>query len=310
MLGKIWEEVFRFGKDFIYQELEQEVFHHKRWETAKIQKSIVKARIPVPSSNSIAGKQMRFVAGILIIGKAFQKSIFQPLYLGKDSHGFLDTLVKFSGDAELHVRSVLLKALDDAQPNLVTEHAKSVADKIMDDIGGFIPMDRLQKCEAEIKRICHYAVKGWKPFQTMKEALLAEYYYYEEDAEMWDNLRIPEPLQSQQSANVKGNNAGPSSNEGRSQAQGSSLITGKALKPKVEEVYEIWPAIFAGTTLLHSGAFMTKHQLKAAELEIEMEEFKQKAATKEHSNAPLATQRRRRGSEVPFPLGNGRNPGG
>jgi hypothetical protein len=303
--------VFRFGKDFIYQELEQEVFHQERWENAKIQEIIVDAGIPVPSSNSIAGKQMRFVAGIMIIGKALQKYLFQPLYLDDDSKGLLDILDELSDDAEVHVRSVLLKALDDAQPDLVTEHARSVAANIMNGIGGFVPVNKLQKCEAEIMRICDYAVKGWKPFQTIEESPVAEYIYCEEEVKMWYNLRIPEPVQSPQSANAEGNNAGPSSNEGRSQAQGSSLMASKALKPKLEEVYEIWPAITAGSTPLYPGAIVTKPQLKDAEAEIEMEQSKQRAAKKkEQSNVPLATQRRRRGSEVPFPLGNGRNPGG
>ncbi|GAA3332244.1 hypothetical protein GCM10020331_091690 [Ectobacillus funiculus] len=76
-----------------------------------------KQRVPLPASNSLAAKQMRVVAGLIIFGEALAEHIFRPTHI---THGReLDEVLAHLGTQnplqEMYVRSALLKVLPDRQ---------------------------------------------------------------------------------------------------------------------------------------------------------------------------------------------------
>lgn len=235
--------------------------------------------------------------GLVVLGKALQKHIFQPLYLGPistESTSFLQSLRQQDPEHEIYVRSVLLKAHPDLQKRSGEVRATNAVQEVMGALKMLVPTEKFQKCQAEVQRISEEAVDKWLSLQRVEKQIVADFNFDIEGPERGLMLDLPGIAQAQRNARAKVS----ATASGMKNGQGTQK-SGKELKSDSDdsddlERYEVWPEFRADDVLLLKGLFVSEKQITPATDEI-MEEITE--GIKRERRASKNKQKGRQGSE-------------
>jgi hypothetical protein len=69
----ITESAFEVARNLFFEELERKISSQENEQKEKSQHSIAETLIPLPASNSLAAKQIRFAAGLAVLESTLQR---------------------------------------------------------------------------------------------------------------------------------------------------------------------------------------------------------------------------------------------
>ncbi|KEY67600.1 hypothetical protein S7711_08273 [Stachybotrys chartarum IBT 7711] len=271
-LNSIKAAALQFAKDFLFQDLDPSFFHE--WEALRQHLDSKGHLIPLPASNSLVAKQMRMAVGLAVLGKALQEHIFQPLYLGHssvESTSFLQSLRQKDDSHEIYVRSILLKAHPELQKRCGEVRATYAVQEVMRVLEEVVPTDKLQECQAEVRRISADALQTWLPLQRIKEQIVADFNFDIEGPQRGHMLELPGIAQAQKhpKAKVSATASGMKNGKG-TQKQGKDEESDSDDSDDLE-TYEVWPAFLADEVPFLLGLFLVEKQTAPAAEEIKRE---------------------------------------
>ncbi|KID95708.1 hypothetical protein MAJ_08354, partial [Metarhizium majus ARSEF 297] len=255
--------------------------------------------IPLPSSNSLAARQMRVAVGLSVLGEIFSRYIFRPTYIttGDEIDDVLISLRAESPLQEAYIRAVLLKVPVLSKRRLTggESHTRKVAMSMLDVVGALIPAEQRGNFQSDFMQLYAKAAANWVPVQQMQEAVHVTFHY--DLPEDW------KPLPIETENNRTSTDTASSKSIGRDRQR-------KILSPTQQQKHEsivgiVWLCFLAmnlpegdssyeeSFQLIHPGYVLTKAQVEDAE----QEEFSRRAARK-HSRRSVpesvVTQRARR----------------
>ncbi|KAH0421789.1 hypothetical protein CcaCcLH18_13226 [Colletotrichum camelliae] len=117
MLASSFQDALALFKEFLGHDIGRaQLQDMKSWDRVRDHAAIQRA-IPIPASNSVNGKKMRAVAGLIICGRALAIHVFRPTYLsmGSDVEELLRALAMAKPSQEMFVRAVLHEVFPEQQ---------------------------------------------------------------------------------------------------------------------------------------------------------------------------------------------------
>lgn len=250
--------------------------------------------LPLPPSNTSAAKQMRVVAGLMMLAKALVTHIFKSTYMTK-SHEFdkvLSLIAQQHPLQESFVRAALLRALPDTQKKVQEESVDKVVQEVSKAVGPWLQNE--QAFVAGLRQVCDRASITWALLQRVEERIWPDV-----------NFQLPEdwlPLPISRHAPIR-----PSSqNNQRSVLPSGGNDSSTLVSSDVVGV--VWPAFFAHDLqepesvdtppldLLFHGYVLTRTQIKPAE--DETSESSQRLARRSMRRAAEVAPRKRKDSGV------------
>jgi hypothetical protein len=302
---------------------------HSRWKELRVQVSS-KQRVPLPASNSLAAKQMRVVAGLIIFGEALAEHIFRPAHI---THGGeLDEVLGHLGTQnplqEMYVRSSLLKVLPDRQEKNRAAAVKSVATHVSGVLSILVPSSRQGEFESGLKQVSGQICRGWSKVQQLEERVRPSFSFdFYED---WQPLPPPSAQTPTKSSSSPSAQSSTQQKGKRQNQQQSTTLPGLLTAEEFKEV--AWPAFLAinpeqpreegeeeeegaisSWELIHQGYVLTKVQAKEAGQERDAEEEISRRArktTRQNGSNPRRPQGKRRDSDINLPFRSPGNSGG
>ncbi|KAJ5011813.1 hypothetical protein K4K57_005128 [Colletotrichum sp. SAR 10_99] len=113
MLASSFKDALALFKEFLGHDIGRaQLQDTKSWDRVRDHVAIERA-IPIPASNSVNGKKMRAVAGLIICARALAVHVFRPTYLsmGSDVEELLRALATVKHSQEMFVRAMLHEQL-------------------------------------------------------------------------------------------------------------------------------------------------------------------------------------------------------
>jgi hypothetical protein len=320
-LVEIFDEACRIAKDFFYQELDEASFSPDSW--AEAEKLKAKTFLPLPRSNSLMAKKMRFATGLKILGEALSTHVLQAVYITDVDNKFcdaLETLSEHSPEQEAHARAVILHLAHDQHwqrgcgEARVIAAARETANKIL----RIVPVDKREDFVAQLKSFCGMVLMRWLPLQRLRQHVTVD---VDADAgEDWQLLPFPGPeitsVQPQKGSSSKGGGGGgngngkntSSSDQKQQQQQQQSKVQSIRLGED-DEVYEIWPAFKHDTSYLCQGYILTEELPKrAVQEEEELRRSERKLSRRSNSDATNGQSRSAKNMAF-LSSGNGKSSG-
>lgn len=138
---------------------------------------------------------MRMVAALAILSRALESYIFQPLYISQGNDPLTELLAEVNEEdpaQEMHVRAVLLNILPDRQKENGEARVKKAMGKVFGALRYFVPADKRDSFEPELRKVCREALQVWQPLQRLQERVVADSVLVE--PEEWSILRLPTSL--------------------------------------------------------------------------------------------------------------------
>jgi hypothetical protein len=269
-LSTIAEEADRWAIEFLFQDLEPNVFISAAWEEFKGDLSDDFDDL-WPASNSIPAKQVRYALGLQVLGSTIEKLILQSLYIGVSANEcalFLSNFGKTKGKAghEWHIRSAIRNADPDLQTRNGQKRANTAAEKIVESLELLVPREKHDAFGEEVLRICNLALHAWQPLQGIREQTTVNFNWAPDDNEMWKVQRLPTSVAAQQSTN-----RGPPIMSGTGDVQKIRPLHQTATETRDTDPIEIWPVIKAGDSLVNHGIYLGRDQLHGAQKEANAE---------------------------------------
>ncbi|KAH7316766.1 hypothetical protein B0I35DRAFT_262843 [Stachybotrys elegans] len=278
-LKTLVETATQFARTFLFHDLEPEVFYSNQWQGLKSHDIMGGWDTHLPATNSLLAKQMRFAAGLNVLGSMLHKYIFQTIYLDGNGNNqvneFLSVLCTEDGDHEQYVRSVLFNALPDRQDEAGVERAYGAALEVMDAISVLVPLGKREDCRKQLGTLCKDALQRWVPFQRLQDRVSSSLDCENEDGAQWRVLQMPPTMQPKEPAKGSDNQKGNAKSSGKGQQQKKSAESSAEAN---RFTCAVWPKFCFDGDMVQAGLALTEDQMRAAEEEAKEEMVKRRTS--------------------------------
>ncbi|CAG9956024.1 unnamed protein product [Clonostachys rosea f. rosea IK726] len=311
-LERIFNIAYDLAARFLFQDIDMTNVTSMDWSRMR-EAVLYSSSLPLPMSNTVPAKHMRFAVGLSVLAYWLTKHVFQPIYISEDQDETARLLTKIENrDQEVHVRSVLLQIQDKACGQT---RANKAAQEVLKSIKPFVPSLLFGQCEEEIEKVCTQALDVWSSVQHLTELVVANFKPTMAPTE--EGLDLPEPpskTQATREASRKGdgpNKGGPSQpKSGGTQNQTRASPDSSAPSSSEEAVYHIWPEFSTSEETIYPSQFLTWVQVRPAMNEFRREETKRKetrTSNRRNSDASSTMHMgKKNGTNPPFlTAGNG-----
>ncbi|CAH0047836.1 unnamed protein product [Clonostachys solani] len=310
-LERIFNLAYGLAARFLFQDIDMTDVTSNDWSRMR-EAVLYSSSLPLPMSNTVPAKHMRFAVGLSVLAYALTKHVFQPIYISEDQDEAARLLTKIENrDQEVHVRSVLLQIQD---KKCGQSRAKKAAQEVLKSIRPLVPPLLFGECERETEKVCIDALDVWSSVQHLTELVIANFKPTMTPTEEGLNLpESPSKTQAAREASRKGdglNKGGPSKTKSPG-IQNQTRASPDSPAPSSEEaVYHIWPEFSTSEETIYPSQFLTWVQVRPAMNEFRREETKRKetrTSNRRNSDASSTTHMgKKNGTNPPFlTAGNG-----
>ncbi|CAG9983940.1 unnamed protein product [Clonostachys byssicola] len=311
-LERIFNLAYDLAAKFLFQDIDMSNVTSNDW--SRMRESVLySSSLPLPMSNTVPAKHMRFAVGLSVLAYWLTKHVFQPIYISEDQDEAARLLTKIENqDQEVHVRSVLLQIQD---KGCGQTRASKAAQEVLKSIRPLIPPPLFAECEREIEKVCSEALDVWGSVQHLTELVVANFKPTMAPTE--EGLSLPESPSKTQ-ATREGSNKGDGPNKGGTSKPKSGGIQNQARASpdsaapfsSEEAVYHIWPEFSTSEETIYPSQFLTWVQVRPAMNEFRREETKRKetrSSNRRNSDASSTMHMaKKNGTNPPFlTAGNG-----
>ncbi|KAL4878329.1 hypothetical protein BJY04DRAFT_221266 [Aspergillus karnatakaensis] len=175
------------------------------WEALRNCSLALQHRVPLPSSNSLAAKQMRLAVILAILAREIDKYIFQPTYIaGEDcpSRPLLANLAANNTEKEAFCRSILFSLDDESQSKSCQWRVWRTVNNVSSYICPLLSDKQTSQFCQSLEKIVWRAVEIWHPIQHARRKYESSFEPAESDDE-WAAFVFPGPESVQLPSNVK-----------------------------------------------------------------------------------------------------------
>ena len=265
---------YRLIKTHFYVDLEEAALANQEcWANLSIRAlNIFKKNLPLPTSNSVAAKQMRLVAILTILAYKLEQAIFQPSYLLSERDELsklISGLIHEDHSRDSHLQAVLLSVDPVRQKELGRERIEHVVKCIIGYIKPLLSGERQKSFNSKLKTVCNKICEQWMSLQELKERIVAFRDPSQAPLEDWAVLNLP-PTGDPEKRNR------PSSNAASASASGSKLAKKdhtqmQKLQDRGSIVGIVWPCFLLfdenAEKPVKDGLVLTDTQIQAAQNE-------------------------------------------
>ncbi|KAK7227006.1 hypothetical protein V2G26_015009 [Clonostachys chloroleuca] len=311
-LERIFHLAYDLAAKFLFQDIDMSNVTSNDWSRMR-EAVLYSSSLPLPMSNTVPAKHMRFAVGLSVLAYWLTKHVFQPIYISEDQDEAARLLTKLENrDQEVHVRSVLLQIQD---KKCGQTRAKKAAQEVLKSIQPLVPPQLLGECEKETEKVCNEALHVWSSVQHLTELVIANFKPTMAPTE--EGLILPESpskTQATREASKKsdGLNKGVpvKTKSGGIQNQTRASPDSSAPSSSEEAVYHIWPEFSTSEETIYPSQFLTWVQVRPAMNEFRREETKRKetrTSNRRNSDASSTMHMgKKNGTNPPFlTAGNG-----
>ena len=259
-LGRMFSTASTLLKEVVFQnEIDFTSISSTDWTRLKRDLALSSHEIPLPGSNSLVAKQMRFAAALRFLGQTLCKYVFRPVYLSSSEDWLSDELRSLSDDEsprERHIRSMLLNLSPHEQTRVSSANIESAHAIILSTLGFIVPEGSKSKLDRGLLKIFNDALEVWTKLQKVREHVMPDFEYG--SADEWRPLPLP--------------GASGHKNEHK-EATGQSPPVGQGGPGSLVGDYdptEVWPAFIAEDVLLLPGRYLAENVFEEAREEEEM----------------------------------------
>lgn len=253
--------------------------------------------LSLPASNSVAAKQIRAVAGLIVAGEALAAHIFRQTFLTPDHDvdAALSRLASENAEQESYVRSVLLEMLPGEQ---LAKREAGIAEAVQKITKALQPwLSEPEAFASKLRPLCEEASGAWDLVLKVKTKIYPEF----RPRVLEDWRRLPPMFGDVAPKSSTANQSKPQAKPSKQQATGRSSQSGppKLNKNEVETV--VWPIFLArsledgGIDMVSCGYVLTKEQAHEAEEEVSREGCTYKAVrhvARQTNRRPSITQKK------------------
>ncbi|VUC38024.1 unnamed protein product [Clonostachys rosea] len=312
-LGRIFNLAYDLAAKYLFQDIDMTDLTPNDWKSLTEGKPVLaNSGLPLPMSNTVPAKHMRFAVGLAVLAYALTKHVFQPIYISEDQDELARLLTKIGNeDQEVHVRSVLLQIQGE---KCGQARAKNAAQEVLKSIRPLVPPLLFEECERDTRKVCNAALEVWGSIQHLTELVIAAFKPTMAPTE--EGLKLPESPSKTQATREASKTPDVSNKGGPSKAKSGGVqnqprASPDASTPSSEEaVYHIWPEFSTSEETIYPSQFLTWVQVRPAMNEFRREETKRKETrTSNRRNSDASSTMhggKRNGTSTPFlTAGNG-----
>ena len=254
---------------------------------------VIRPPLPLPCSDTPAARQMRVVAGLMILVKYLADHAFRRTHIscGRELEDMLRALATHSPLQEAYLRAVLLKTLPERQKENQQQIIATVAKKVADVLKPWIAESKAETFNAGLKHVCDKICQIWASMQLIEETVRPEFLYHlQEDWKPLPDLAILPDSSPKPSGQSKQLQPKQTNRQRKAAAQGPAPAPAPAPSPSPSPSLQnsnddkmalvVWPAFLAAELqlpvdaespmpdLVYHGFILTQAQIKDAEEEV------------------------------------------
>ncbi|KAK2728619.1 hypothetical protein CKAH01_10749 [Colletotrichum kahawae] len=173
MLASSFKDALALFKEFLGHDIGRaQLQDTKSWDRVRDHAAIQRA-IPIPASNSVNGKKMRAVAGLIICGRALAIHVFRPTYLsmGSDVEELLRALAMAKPSQEMFVRAVLHEVFPEQQRMRGDRCSELVVDEVFAAVADWVPIDQHATFRSRLSQLISLLRGSWQRVQRLDEKI-------------------------------------------------------------------------------------------------------------------------------------------
>ncbi|GES62484.1 hypothetical protein ATEIFO6365_0005046100 [Aspergillus terreus] len=161
----LWE----YARNEVYSQLEADLDSKvlrdsAAWEELRHCDLAIQHRIPLPSSNSLAAKQMRFAMILAMLAREIDKYIFQPAYIaGEDcpSRQLLANLAAVNTEKEAFCRSMLFSLDPESQSKRCQWRVQKIVQHVSSYLCALLSDEQHSQFCQSLENVANKAVEVW-----------------------------------------------------------------------------------------------------------------------------------------------------
>ncbi|KAJ5578817.1 hypothetical protein N7450_007684 [Penicillium hetheringtonii] len=168
-----YTHLWDFARAEIYCQLETDLDNkvlrdRSAWEGLRNCSLTLQHRVPLPSSNSLAAKQMRFAIILAILAREIDKYIFQPTYIGGEdcpSRPLLANLAAANTEKEAVCRSILFSLQPESKSKSCQWRIQRIVQNVSSYIYALLSEEQNSRFCESLEKVVQKAVEVWYPIQ-------------------------------------------------------------------------------------------------------------------------------------------------
>ncbi|KAL4907246.1 fungal-specific transcription factor domain-containing protein [Aspergillus multicolor] len=185
--ASLWD----YARTEIHSQLEMDLDNkvlrdRSAWEGLRNCSLALQHRVPLPSSNSLAAKQMRLAVILAILAREIDKYIFQPTYIaGKDCliRPLLADLAAINTEKEAFCRSILFSLDSESQSKSCQWRVWRIVKNVSSYICPLLSDEQTSQFCQSLEKIVQKAVEIWHPIQHARRKYESSFEPAESDDE-------------------------------------------------------------------------------------------------------------------------------
>ncbi|KAL5356912.1 hypothetical protein BJX96DRAFT_172045 [Aspergillus floccosus] len=170
--ASLWE----YARNEIYSQLEGDLESkvlrdNTAWEELRHCDLAIQHGIPLPSSNSLAAKQMRLVIILAMLSREIDPYIFQPTYIGGEncpSRQSLTNLAAVNTEKEAFCRSMLFSLDPESQSKHCQWRVRKIAQHVSSYLCALLSEEQHSRFCQSLENVAKKAVEVWHPIQRAR----------------------------------------------------------------------------------------------------------------------------------------------
>ncbi|KAF2137798.1 uncharacterized protein K452DRAFT_339954 [Aplosporella prunicola CBS 121167] len=184
----LWSSASQLVETYFGKDLSIDILHVRQlgWISADF-----KHQVPIPASNSSAGKTMRVTIILAILARLIDKHIFQPAYILEKDNGIRGVFyhqAKLNSKKESFTRALLLSMFPEEQKSTADVRVSQVLQGMKSYVGNLLPRDEMDRFQEELGKLVYAGRDAWWTIQRLKEHLEPSFELVQFDDFEWKTM--------------------------------------------------------------------------------------------------------------------------